>query len=169
MPNSGVSQSSCPALQVVDSICLSQSVFIFMAKSFLICETVELWAGQPSLSPAPQPSPLLLLSSQLPLSTKLGAAAPGLATLKMTLAQQWELGDSIGGFPGKPCSRATTLGIAGVNFCFSPFLVFQRGKEGGGGQGRDMSLCCFQNEDLICTIFLNKTFPIKCYRSVEVD
>lgn len=96
MPNSGVSQSSCPALQVLDPICLSQSVFIFMAKSSFICETIELGVGQSSSSPSPQRSPGLLPISQLPLTTKLGAAAPGLATLKMTLAQQWELGDRDG-------------------------------------------------------------------------
>lgn len=39
-----------------------------------------------------------------------------------------------------------------------------------GRVGGHMSLCCFQNENLISTFFffLNKTFPIKCYGSVGV-
>lgn len=71
----------------------------------------------------------------------------------------------MGGAPWHACPRIVMLGITVMNFCFSPFFSFF--KDGGKG---NMSLCCFQNENsLYKFFFLNKTFPMKCYRCVKAD
>lgn len=126
MPISRVSQPSFPALQVLDAICLKQSISVRIYGRVPFLSVRQSGWGQGSLFlilPSALPSSL----ARFPLTTEPGAAAPGLATLQMILAQRWELGDRAQeGLPGKPGSRAATLGVAGVNSCFSPFLVFQR-------------------------------------------
>lgn len=51
-----------------------------------------------------------------------------------------------------------------MNFCFSPFFEFF--KDGGLGKGKPLLL---SKQEQFVQFFLNKTFPMKCYRRVEAD
>lgn len=136
--------SSCPALGDLGSS-LPQSVFVFIAKCFPICETTSSWGSSPALVEGER---------SLPDTARTSAPYPALAQSSPNFPQlQNSVLQPLGQAPPPPPrhgpgpergsgrrSQGVLLGrlwsgIMGMNFFF-PFIDFQR------WGGRKVSPCC---------------------------